>query len=233
MQPKTRPDNQRPEPDEFVLDQLTQYRAINDAIHSDKPPTLKLKITLDLEENIYAIDEEWCSDVSETDRAWLTAFAGVSSIMRFAAYLPPEVQREAINKLAAGTEWLIDTWFSADGAHWDDAIYEVEVYRLAHRQAAPAYVTASAPDGLTIAEVGEPIALLRRYLLAHSNPRVARACKAAYEKLSKCHDPLIGDTSGKARVDAQILIPRDILRDLSRREFFEDTPAIDHSEVQG
>ncbi len=206
----------RLEPDQHVLSELARFRSEDLLLHGDGGKSGALAITLDLDAEAHAIEEVWANAVPDKEMTWLAAYAAVTSVLQFAAHVPCWEQRETIRRLAAGNAWEVSEWDRSDDIDWADVRFEIEILGTAHGNAASAYLLTNVPDGLNVGEVGEPIALLREYLVRHPDPRVAIACSAAYEALAETTDPLIGHIEDSARTDAQIVVPRSILRVLKR-----------------
>lgn len=206
----------RLEPDRHVLNELARFRNEDLVLHGEEGKSGALTITLDFDSETYAIEELWATAVPDKEITWLAAYAAIVSVMQFAAHVPCWEQGDAIRRLAAGDAWEVSEWHRSEGLDWVDVRFEVELLGTAHGNAASAYLLTNLPDGLNVGDVGEPIALLREYLVSHRDARVATACSAAYDALADTNDPLIGHIEDVARTDAQIVVPRLILRDLKR-----------------
>lgn len=206
----------RLEPDQRVLSELARFRSEDLLLHGDEGKSGELTITLDLDSEAYAIEEVWADAVPGKEITWLAAYAAIASVLQFAAHVPCWEQRDTIRRLAAGNACEVSEWHRADSIDCVDVRFEIEILGTAHGNAASAYLLTKVPDGFNAGDLGEPIALLREYLIRHDDPRVATACSAAYDALAETTDPLIGHIEDSARTDAQIVVPSSILRELKR-----------------
>lgn len=202
--------------DRAVLAELEKYR--EEDWFLSEPPSGLITITLDLDDQVCAIEESWNPQVKADERAWLTAYGAVASVLRFSAHSPTRRARETIRGVALGQEWSTLHWHLADEVERNDVVFKVEILGSMYGTTASAYLTVEAPEGLDVETVGEPIALLREYLIDHPLSEVATASHAAYSALAElAADPVFYEGGPDERTATQVATPLTVLKDLRRR----------------
>lgn len=210
--------NRRPEPDNLLLEYLWERREYAADLEPDGEPEGIFAVTLDPDRQQHTTEELWSPEVPRSERVWLSAFAAVTSILSFSAYLALSEQNDAVRRLARGHGCPDPQPRSADPSRLDDITMDIEIYGTRHGQSVGAFLTGSMPLDVDVRAFAELILRLRKHLINHPNPAVVAACGAAYEGLA--NDPCegIGDKSLPRRIEAHDELPIQIIDELRREE---------------
>lgn len=205
------PCDKRPTPDETTLRTAMRLKELGDQDPNDHRSLGSISIGLDLEDYEFTIRTDWLSDIDADWIPYLHAHIAIMSIVRYIGHQEPENHDQLLHALAAGTDWDLDDWTEVDSLEWEDVWYEIELVEEISTKTFRAYLTADVPEGLDIGTIGEPIALLREFLINHEERSIALACGTAYHALANWHDARIGSTRIKERVALQKSMPNELL----------------------
>lgn len=175
--------NQINEPNHELLAVLKEAREEEHSAEGGVP-TGTVTVSLDLDERQVAIREEWLFEIDDEQRAWLTVFAGVCSVLRYAARFPAIEFSSTVRRISQGRAARITDWTHCEEVDHEDVWFEVEILGAPSQMAPGGYLLMSVPDDLTEMQMLEPVAFLRTYLLNHHDPKVAFASSLAFETLA-------------------------------------------------
>lgn len=147
-------------------------------------PSGTITVSLNLDHRHVAVREEWLDELDDEQRIWLTAFAGVCAVLRYAARFPASEFSSEVRRIAQARNARISEWNYFDTVDHEDVWFEVELLGAPGETSPGGYLLMDVPHGLSELAVPEPIAILRKYLLNHFDPDVERACALAFETLA-------------------------------------------------
>lgn len=204
--------NRRHGSQELLLAELAQLRLdARDALRGESQNTIKVVADPILQR--YAIEQDWDCALRPEQRTWLTAYAGIVSIVRFAAYFPGDFATQAAASLARGKYCATDEWAIVESVSKPRMSFSVELFGAPLPGTPAGFLVACSPDDRGPEFHPEPITLLREFLIRTTDELDPGFVEIAYEHLATaCESGELDNSSLSKAVTAQLNLPLELLR---------------------
>jgi hypothetical protein len=167
----------------------------------------RFTVTLCTDDSTFSIREDWADGVKDEIKWWVYAYAGISTNMRFAAYVPEDEAMNCVWTLSMSVATTKTEWKHVEDAILPDIQMEVEVVKKTPHGFPWMNLDLVVGEGLTERDAADAAIVLREFLSNEKSGPIAGLTRAAYRLLRELTEAGLHDvTSPNAQVTSALRI---------------------------